>query len=751
MQGNTKPVGILLIGKDTRSIEHLLGRGIESAAGNFAVVKVTELDSAAQVLDGKEIGFIFLADEIAGDQPGRVVSCLQLWAPRLPIIIFGENLPESCALDYIALGVADVVDLAEIDAVHLLRTMGRVLKRQSSGSQLVRQMTDFLLTSSYEGAVAFDLQLRVILWNPAMERMFNIRRHEIIGRVVTDVLPQLKETGEEALLYEVLAGKSLISKDRKFTRPGDDECRYFTAYYTQMRNQAGATIGAIGLFRDVTGRKDAELSAHENAQRLLAVTNASPNLLWISDARGERIFFNGRWLEFTGGTIEEDSGLKWKRYVHPQDLKRYLSLHAAAKETREPLHTEVRLRSKDGRYVRLFESSIPQFLPDRTFIGYVAYCTDVNATRAAIPKPHSRTWGSLEMAPIGVINLNTDLVVENANARMSDLLGKPIEEIKGRPIGQVLDSFNLDKIREVLATGEKIHIENRKLSDDKAETAVYVDIACWPTKNGVDQISGLCMSFVEVTDRFVSSKRKEDFIAALVHDLKTPLLGAERTLEAMLSGAIGQVDPQQGEILSILRNSNRSLVTMVQSLIDVYRCENDLLNLSLHTVSVTDIVQQCISELSALFEERGVILTDNITASVGPGQVLGDRTSLRRVINNLLDNALKFTDRGGKVHVVVVEHRSSVLINVTDTGIGIPEQDLNKVFLKCWQGSASKFYGGTAGLGLYLCKQIVEAHEGKISVASQPGKGATFTVDLPLLSSKHSELRKSVGSKSKPF
>ncbi len=92
------------------------------------------------------------------------------------------------------------------------------------------------------------------------------------------------------------------------------------------------------------------------------------------------------------------------------------------------------------------------------------------------------------------------------------------------------------------------------------------------------------MSFIEATERYTNVQQKEEFVAALVHDLKTPLIGAERTLDAMLKGALGPVESSHQHMLTVLQNSNRSLLTMVQSMIDVNRCENDILNLSLQSM-----------------------------------------------------------------------------------------------------------------------------------------------------------------------
>lgn len=111
--------------------------------------------------------------------------------------------------------------------------------------------------------------------------------------------------------------------------------------------------------------------------------------------------------------------------------------------------------------------------------------------------------------------------------------------------------------------------------------------------------------------------------------------------------------------------------------------------------------------------------------------MVGDRLSIRRVILNLLDNALKFTQKDGVVEVTAEEEDGKIIFRVSDTGIGIPQSEFGQLFLRYWQGNSAKQFAPGTGLGLYLCKQIVTAHGGTISVSSQSGEGTTFSVVMP--------------------
>ncbi|HEY9784190.1 MAG TPA: PAS domain-containing protein [Candidatus Obscuribacterales bacterium] len=756
------PIHALVVGGDRQFISEQLSERLGAEPFVFVgAVEAETLADACHVLRTSEITLIVVGDDVLGGNAGRPIGALTQLAPHAPLVVVDKHNDERLALEYIRLGAADVIAFEDLKGPNLEKTVGRVLQRQESGSTMLRQISDFLLCNSYEGTIALDLQLRVIVWNPALERIFELLRAQVLGQVITDVLPCFKQNGEAERLYEVLNGKTMVSRDRTFHNPATGKTGYFNAYYTPMRNQSGQVIGVIGLIRDVSKRKQAERSSQENAQRLLAVTNSSPNLIWISNAEGERIFFNKRWLELTGSTLSEETGAAWRRHIHPEDMKRYLEAHNQAAKDMKPTHMEVKLKCSGagGRFIRFFESALPIFLSDGTFIGFVGYCTDINATQATSQaqavnqqlgpgRPeHSRTYNTLDMAPIGVLTLDSSLIITQANKQIANLFEKPVTEIIGKRIEEVFQ-FSTETFARVLEKGEKIQIENYKvlLPGKDVSSVKYFDVACWPIKDRETNMNNsISMSLIEVTDRYNSVRSKEDFVAALVHDLKTPLLGAERTLEAMLNGALGPVDNQHSEILNILRASNRSLVTMVQSVIDVYRCENDLLNLSLQSVSMFNLALNCLQELSLLFEHKGINLSHNLSSQKEAGKVLGDPMALRRVIVNLLDNALKFTPAGGSVHLMGMVHGDSVLLHVTDTGLGIPLAEQAKVFSKCWQGNAGRQYQATAGLGLYLCRQIVRAHNGEITLVSRPERGSTFTIELPLFSSRRSAIAQGSG------
>lgn len=699
--------------------------------------RANELNEAFASLSSRFYDIVLVNAAAFGDRPQEVIAKINLISPSSLIIVFDEQEIESRAIELIRMGVAECLSQQESTTNGLRKNILKVIERSLSGEWLSQQISETLLSSTFEGVVVFDDQLRILLWNPAMERIFEIDRDTACGKLMHQALPFLCEIKENEEIEQVLNGKRIVTSERYFYNQETGKNGFFTAFYNPMRNRRGEIIGVVGIVKDVTKSKICERTSFEMAQRMLALTNSSSNMQWISDSADNRIFFNKRWLEFVGNDIDDDRGCGWRRHVHAEDLKRYRELTETAFESRLPWHFEVRLKSKDGRYTRFFESAFPLFLADQTFIGYVGYCTDINGGRITTPKlpaiASSMTFNSLEMSPIGIMTLDTNMIVRNSNLRVSDLFGIPAGELVGRDISEILRAFDITTLNVVLSRGEKIQLDNHRvvIETEKGDSIRYWDISCWPQKDRSNQVTGICMSFIEATERYNEEKKKEEYVAALVHDLKTPLIGAECTLDALLKGTMGPVQSGHEHMLSVLQNSNRSLLTMVQSMIDMHRCENDFLNLSYQSMKISGLVRECTEELRVLFTSHGIALKFICEPDTEGANVFADRMALRRVILNLLDNALKFTPYGGNVDISMGTIEESIYLDIADTGIGIAEEEQEKVFTNSFQGAVGRQVGGSAGIGLFVCRKIVRIHSGDITVRRNTEGGSTFRITIP--------------------
>lgn len=236
-----------------------------------------------------------------------------------------------------------------------------------------------------------------------------------------------------------------------------------------------------------------------------------------------------------------------------------------------------------------------------------------------------------------------------------------------------------------------------------------------------------------IDERDKIARQREEFVSWMTHDLRTPIVAAERMLMLFQQGALGELSAGMQEAIVTMARSNRNLLAMVNTLLEVYRYEAGRKNLCFSPTNIQEILQEVVQELTPLADEKKLALKYTIAEKVN-SKVVGDRLEIHRVFTNLIGNSIKFTDSGVvEVHLSNSPNPKSpnaswVVVEVSDTGSGISQEDQKILFERFRQGSHKR---SGSGLGLHLSKRIVETHQGTIELKSELGKGSLFTIRLP--------------------
>jgi signal transduction histidine kinase len=227
------------------------------------------------------------------------------------------------------------------------------------------------------------------------------------------------------------------------------------------------------------------------------------------------------------------------------------------------------------------------------------------------------------------------------------------------------------------------------------------------------------------------SEMKEEFLALTTHDLRSPLTVISGVISFFTSGRLGELSPEQKNMVAMMERNTQSLIELVNDLLDASKLESGTMRLEMASIDVRGVVDELRESMEPMAKEKGIEMVEHLPADLPP--VEADRAKLRRILLNLLSNALKFTQKGGRVEVRVEQQDGQVLISVSDTGVGIAPEDVARLFDKYEQARSRATRGekGT-GLGLYITRQLVELHGGKIKVNSEVGKGSTFSFTLPV-------------------
>ncbi len=228
-----------------------------------------------------------------------------------------------------------------------------------------------------------------------------------------------------------------------------------------------------------------------------------------------------------------------------------------------------------------------------------------------------------------------------------------------------------------------------------------------------------------------ANQAKSDFLAIASHELRTPLTSVIGSLGLMRGGAVGELSGQAQQMIDIAYKNSDRLISLINNILDIERIESGRMEFDLLPVDITELVKRSLEDNKAYADQYNVSFV--FVRMLPRMKVQGDAEKLTQVLTNLLSNAAKFSHPGDQVEIAITRHGGLIRVSVKDHGPGIPPKFLNSVFEKFTQVDASDSRQRSgSGLGLSICKAIVEQHGGAIGIDSECGNGTTFFFDLPI-------------------
>ena len=349
----------------------------------------------------------------------------------------------------------------------------------------------------------------------------------------------------------------------------------------------------------------------------------------------------------------------------------------------------------------------------------------------------------------GVLLFDSSNIIQMLNPAASTLLGWPGNEAlnldwqnvvklvneKGEPLDRGSHLFS-----RVLTSDTTIR-DNTTMLVSRNNKQMPVTLSLTPLKDGNGQVYGAVAVFRDVTHERQQEKQRSDFISTASHEMRTPVAAIEGYLSLAMNEKVSTIDSRARGYLEKAHSSTSHLGQLFQDLLNSAKADDGRLSSHPVAMEVAEFLETLTSDLRFVAEKKGL----SVEFTIGSSQVidathnvvkplyyvLADPDRMREVITNLFDNAVKYTDQG-KVSLGITGDENVVQIYVRDTGPGIPSEDVPHLFQKFYRvdNSATRTIGGT-GLGLYLCRKIVELYQGRIWVESQPGKGSTFFINMP--------------------
>ncbi len=370
------------------------------------------------------------------------------------------------------------------------------------------------------------------------------------------------------------------------------------------------------------------------------------------------------------------------------------------------------------------------FLTTRDEVGQLAVAFNHMADQlhekvTTLGGERSRLAAVLERMADGVLITDGGGHVQLINPAACRLLNITQENALGRSFAQVVRNYRLIELWQACCNEGKEQIA--AVETDRLGLFLQAIVTPFHEANS----SGYLVILQDLTQIRRLETIRRDFISNISHELRTPLAALKALVDTLRDGALE--DPPAAErFLNRMETEVDALTQMVQELLELSRIESGRAPLRLARVPVADVVLPPIEHLRPQAERAGLTLTVTLPPDLPPLQADAER--IQQVVTNLVHNAVKFTPSSGQVNVWAERSGNEIVIKVQDTGVGIPSDDLPRIFERFYKADRARSGGGT-GLGLAIARHIIQAHGGRIWVESVEGQGSTFYFSLPLASS----------------
>jgi PAS domain S-box-containing protein len=598
-------------------------------------------------------------------------------------------------------------------------------KAQESQARLA-----FALESAQMGIWSVDLMSKEVTHSDASRKVLGIDKNPEVN-----IHPEDRVRVTERLSSAVASGELYFDEYRIHMPSG--ETRWIQAHGLRRDQDLNLPSDFIGTVRDITEEKTSRELIKSSEARLQVLAETIPQMAWRTDPNGSVTYFNLNWIKKTGTSLDKNLGHGWLDVLHPEDrditIERWnLSLRGQAE-----YNTEYRVKMADGSYRWHMARGVPLIDQTNKIVEWIGTTTDIEDQKRA----RIEFERSVDVSPAILWITGVDGECSYLSQQWFEFTGQTEEEALGFGWLDVIhpdDSKQTAEIYIKANEAQKPFYAEYRLRTKSGDYRWAID-AGNPRYDQNGKYVGYAGTVFDIHDLKIyeeelreALRARDEFLSIASHELKTPLTSLK--IQAQLNQRmLKKNDPSvyapenvEGIIQQIDKQVHR-LTRLVDDMLDVSRIRSGTLKIIPEKFNLRDLVLEVIERLNGQFENNDIplptlSLCDNAIGS-------WDRLRLEQVLSNLLTNAIRYGNKG-PIEVTVESMDPNIMLMVKDQGIGISQESQERIFDRFERSVDSNDVSGL-GLGLFITKQIVLAHQGKIWVESEIGQGSVFTVELP--------------------
>lgn len=581
---------------------------------------------------------------------------------------------------------------------------------------------------------------RFIQWNRFAELLFGLPADETLGKTDFDFFPRhqaefFRQKDQEA----IVSGKQVDIPEEWIDTLGRGR-RLMRTTKIPLLDREGIPSMLLVVSEDITERK----RAVEQLRFQSSILDQIRDHVTATDLQGRITYVNDAVCRFTGKTRDELLGKQ--TIVFGEDPQ-------SGATQQEILQSTLKKGGWKGEVINFDTQGNRRVMFCRTWTmvdssgkphalcGIATDITDQKQVEERLRASEQLLASVIESQQEMICRFKPDTTLIFVNEAYCRYFGMSAQELIGIPFLSLIPEEEhagiLENLSKLDANNPILKYEHSvKRPDGSTAWQEWEDQAIFDSRGNIIEFQSVGRDITErkriEEERRQLERTRQDFVADISHEFKTPLTAIRGYAETLLEKTISDKEKSDKFLKSILEQAIR-LQKLTDNLLKASQLERGIPELEFHLVSVPDLIEFCLETVQMRLGEKKHQLSTNISPNLP--LILGDPWWLRQVIQNLIDNAVEYTPEGGRISVeaVLSANKKEIEISISDTGVGIPRKDITRIFERFFRGDVNRIRktGGT-GLGLYIAKETIEAHSGRIQVKSKAGQGSTFTIILPI-------------------
>jgi PAS domain S-box-containing protein len=609
-----------------------------------------------------------------------------------------------------------------------------------------RELLRTTLASIGDGVIATDTEGRVTFLNSVAQALTGWKEKEAQGERLETVFNIVNENTRKAVENPALRALregvivGLANHSVLFAKNGSERAIDDSA--APIKNESGALAGAVLVFRDVTEAREKD----RLACFLASIVKSSDDAIIAKDVNGIITSWNEGAERIFGYTADEVIGRPVAMLAPPDRVDEMPGILDRIRHGERVEHFDTTRLGKNGRLVPISLTVSPIRNEDGQIIGASKVARDITERKQAeeaLFEEKERLQATLTGIGDAVIatDANGLVILMNPIARaltgwQDEAIGRPLDEIF-RIINEQTRHSAENPVNRVIREGIVVGLANHTVLIARDGTERPIEDSAAPVRGKAGEIAGVVLVFRDASERRAAEeaareadRRKDEFLAILAHELRNPLAPIRNCLELLQRRPDNA--PEAREARNIMGRQINQMVRLIDDLLDVTRIGQGKVQLRKERVELAGVVDHALEATRPLIEEKGDHLTVDLPGE--PVYLDADPARLAQVIANLIENAAKYSERGGHIWLSGCCQGGEVFLSVRDDGIGISAEHLHSIFEIFSQVAPAleRSHGGL-GIGLTLARRIVELHDGQVVARSDGvGKGSEFIVRLPI-------------------